>query len=289
MCYKKYPTIVNNIPKDTNHYRNMMEDYAKVDNKLAASQLAIGESSNLAQIALTYTYNFPDKKYIDYVCILSVVAQCSIDSAKRAFDININDEIRRIKRDMDISQHGYPIFWRYVNNNVKQSKINYNLKCPMNYLCSIKFKKYRKADRPTLPMSYFFNKDNMNPLEKRKKSKRVEQLIKNYSLELYKVNSGESDDANEYLLLRQDFNDLIEAIRKVYISSNYEGLMYWLIDRSFMITPYFQENSGNISEIISNNKPILLKTLYKINKNLLLKVFAGGVTNPVKSRVSEVS
>ena len=61
--------------------------------------------------------------------------------------------------------------------------------------------------------------------------------------------------------------------------------MYWLIDRSFMITPYFKENSGNISEIISNNKPILLKTLYKINPKLLLKVFAGGITNAEKSRV----
>lgn len=72
--YKEYPTIVNNIPKDTNHYRNIMDDYARVDNGLAASQLAIGESSNLAQIALTYTYNFNDKKYIDYICILSVLA-----------------------------------------------------------------------------------------------------------------------------------------------------------------------------------------------------------------------
>ena len=35
-----------------------MDDYAAIDNKLAESQTDIGESSNLAQIAQTYDYNF---------------------------------------------------------------------------------------------------------------------------------------------------------------------------------------------------------------------------------------
>lgn len=51
-----------------------MDSYAVIDNSLAEAQLAIGESSNLAQICLTYTYNFDDPKYNDYVCILSVLA-----------------------------------------------------------------------------------------------------------------------------------------------------------------------------------------------------------------------
>jgi hypothetical protein len=74
-CYKEFPTIVNNIPKDKNRYNNTLEDFAKMDNSLAQAQLAIGESSNLAQIALTYSHNFKDKKYLDAVCILSVLAQ----------------------------------------------------------------------------------------------------------------------------------------------------------------------------------------------------------------------
>ena len=82
-----YPTIVNNIPKEKNQYSNIMSDYALVDNNLATSSFIIGESSNLAQIALTYTYNFDDQKYKDYVCILSVLAQVAIDSAKRRFEI----------------------------------------------------------------------------------------------------------------------------------------------------------------------------------------------------------
>lgn len=73
-CYAEYPTIVNNIPKDKNHYTNRLEDFADIDNKLAKSQTAIGESSNLAQIALTYTYNSDSPVYQDAVCILSVLA-----------------------------------------------------------------------------------------------------------------------------------------------------------------------------------------------------------------------
>lgn len=52
-----------------------MADFATVDNKLAAANSAIGESSNLAQLALTYSYNYPDKKYLDAVNILAVLAR----------------------------------------------------------------------------------------------------------------------------------------------------------------------------------------------------------------------
>lgn len=72
--YRDYPTIVNNIPMLKNNYDNSLKNFALIDNKLAASQLTIGESSNLAQICLSYSYNFTDKKYQDYVCILSVLA-----------------------------------------------------------------------------------------------------------------------------------------------------------------------------------------------------------------------
>lgn len=73
-CHSNYPTIVNNIPKEKNIYSSSLEDFAKVDCNLASAQLAIGESSNVAQLALTYTYNFNEQKYDDAVCILSVLA-----------------------------------------------------------------------------------------------------------------------------------------------------------------------------------------------------------------------
>lgn len=74
--YLQYPTIVNNIPKETNTYKNCIESFAAIDNKLAKSQTDIGASSNLAQLAQTYACSFPAvEKYANYVCILSVLAQ----------------------------------------------------------------------------------------------------------------------------------------------------------------------------------------------------------------------
>ena len=74
-CMHNYPTIVNNIPKEKNHYSNTAEDKALVDYKIASANMAIGESSNLAQLCLSYTYNYEDRKYYEYVCVLSVLAQ----------------------------------------------------------------------------------------------------------------------------------------------------------------------------------------------------------------------
>ena len=135
-CYKNYPTIVNNIPKSKKTYDNTLENFACVDNNLAKAQEAIGISSNVAQLAQTYTYNFNEQKYKDYVCILSVLAQIAIDSAKRAFDIDINLEIDRISKDMNISNIGYPAFWKPIQEKkrIKKSiksmeKINQNIIC----------------------------------------------------------------------------------------------------------------------------------------------------------------
>ena len=88
-----------------------MDDYAMIDNNLANSQLDIGLSSNLAQIARTYSCNYNDKKFIDYVCILSVLAQVAIDNAKRRFDIDLSNEIKRIQNDLDLKTNLYPSFW----------------------------------------------------------------------------------------------------------------------------------------------------------------------------------
>ena len=71
-------------------------------------------------------------------------------------------EIDRIKKDMDIKENGYPIFWKLIKENKNKikfpnNKINKKLNCPMNYLTELKLQDFRDKDS-TLPMSYFFNK-----------------------------------------------------------------------------------------------------------------------------------
>ena len=269
-CYLNYPTIVNNIPKEKNIYKNTMNDYARIDNGLANSQLDIGEASNLAQIAQTYSYNFNDPKFSDYVCILSVLAQIAIDNAKRRFDLNLGSEIQRIKKDMNIKQYGYPAFWDIIKKGFNKNKINKYLICPMNYLYNLKLSEFH-SETTTLPFSYFFKKYELNL--SRKKCKKVEELITRYSFKTYYVKSVE-DNNIKHILLRNDYDDMIEDIRHTNISGNYIGLFSWLIDRAFMITPQITKNNYRIKSKINKNKSLLLKVLYDVNSKNLLGCFS---------------
>lgn len=269
-CYADSPTIVNLIPRDSKKYNKTMDDYALIDNNLANSQLDIGLSSNLAQIARTYSCNFNDVKYIDYVCILSVLAQVAIDNAKRRFDINLSDEIKRIQNDLNIKENLYPSFWSLIKKNFNKSNINDKLSCPMNYLYNLDLSEFHHSTS-TLPMSHFFVKYDMS--NNIRTCRKVEDLISKYSISLYDVNSSDSEK-EDYLLLRKDFDDLISDIQKVKISKNYLGLFSWMIDRAFMILPGSLRNQKSISSVLNKNKPLLLKVLYEINSANLLKCFA---------------
>ncbi len=285
--YIDYPTIVNNIPKEKNTYNNTPLDFSRIDNKLAASQLAIGESSNLAQICLSYTYNFPEKIYEDNVCILSVVAQACIDSAKRTYDIDLSKEIQRIKKELRISDNGLPMFWKPIKQYndgryIKKKKnvagyFNEELKCPMNYLYTHNFNIPAKRTA-TLPMDMFFVK---YPLDMpRKKSRKIEDLIEKYSWNIYSYNTSKNNDNNEdYILLREDFEEMVRDIKQINISNNYLGLMSWLIDRAFMVTPNIQRDKTVIQSKLWKNKALLIKTLYMINPKQLLKCFSGNLQN----------
>lgn len=272
-----------------NHYDLSMETYADIDNKLAAAQLAIGQSSNLAQLCLTYTYNFDDKKYLDYVCILSVVAQIAIDNAKRTYNININDEIARIQNDIDVNINGLPAFWQLTKKNKCKTKsserrnekrnelkvkirqqINDDLICPMNFLYAINFNRANK--KRTIPIDEFFVKQKTN--NEYRKNRKVEQLIERYIGKLYsKRILSDEISYSDFLLLEDDFNELVNEIKKIYISKNYAPLMSFLINRAFKLTP----NSNRKQDILKTekNKVILLKTLYSVNPDVFISCFVG--------------
>lgn len=279
----------------------------------------------MAQLALTYSYSFPDEqKYKDYVCILSVLAQVAIDSAKRSFDIDINKEIDRIKKDMNIKEHKYPKFWTlirrdfnkvaekaykdmkrvekinpedteklerfYIDKNIpetkeeildrlrdtykKKNKINEELVCPMNYLYDLDLKKAPSGNsvnvESTLPMSEFFIKHDIPSSQKRTCIK-IEKLIQKYSLNLFQNKQEDEIDDEDYLLLRDDFDNLIMDLKRTRFSEDYLGFMSWLIDRAYIITPS-QTRHKNFSTL-NKNKSLFMKTLYKINSQAFLKCF----------------
>lgn len=140
-----------------------------MDGRFARSQRAIGESSNLAQLAMSYYWTKyandeldtkEAKDLYDIFVILSVAAQCSIDSIKRVYEIDTLEEIERIKKmqcmiftDEEGNRKDYPLFMKYtkdvqVTKNGKEveiskitkdrnkisNRINSEIICPMNWL-----------------------------------------------------------------------------------------------------------------------------------------------------------
>lgn len=276
MCYEEYPTIVNNIPKEKNQYDNTMKSYAIIDNKLAKSQTAIGESSNLAQLALTYTYNFEDQMYDDIVCILSVVAQLAIDNAKRTCLCDIPSEIKRLKKMLDIPTNGYPAFWTIIKPDFSsvrngETVINRDLQCPMNYLYDYRPSRVSYASE-TYPMDKYFV--NFTMMQNRKKNRKIEELIEKYAIDLYRFKGGDNKDGEEYLLLRQDYDELINDIRQIHISNNYLPLMSWLIDRAFFVTPAIANRRTLVKSTLKKNRALLMKTLYDVSPKQFLQVFS---------------
>lgn len=208
-----------------------------------------------------------------------MLAQCAIDNAKRSFSCDITSEIKRIKKEMNITSNLYPQFWTIIKpdfNPVRGNKkmINKSLSCPMNVLYKYQVARY-PSSKPTLPMSMFFNHYEMT--ESRKKCKKVEELIQKYSFNLYKFNTDQDQDDEEYLLLRDDYDQLIQDIRQTYISKNYLPLMSWLIDRAFLVTPKIKEQEYTMKTTLNRNRALLLKALYDTSPAQFLQVFSKNV------------
>ncbi|EOR27387.1 hypothetical protein A500_04571 [Clostridium sartagoforme AAU1] len=95
---ESYACIVNKIPQSKNKYINTLENKAIIDNKLAKGKYDTGTSSNQAQISMSLFANsgYKDKELLKSVIILSVLAQVSIDNAKRQYEVELNKEINRL-------------------------------------------------------------------------------------------------------------------------------------------------------------------------------------------------
>lgn len=203
--------------------------------------------------------------------------QVAIDNAKRSFDIDLSSEISRIKKDMEVDKYKYPVFWQGIRKGFNRDRINKKLVCPMNYLNDVKIKEF-KHNTSTLPISEFFIKHEFKEKD-RIKSKKVEELIQKYSLNLYTKYQNSTNvffnenDQEEYLLLRNNFDELINDIRQVYISKNYLSLMSFLINRAFRIGAGARRNLMTMQSNTNANKSILLKTLYEVNSDIFLKCF----------------
>ena len=140
----------------------------------------------------------------------------------------------------------------------------------MNMVNKIKVNRI-KYQTPTIPIQEFFINHENKPYQRR--CKQVEELIEKYSFKLYKMQSDSDMEYEDWLMLRSDYDKLIEDIRKLNIGDKYVGLMSWLINRGFMITSGVRSNSDVITTKLSKNRPILLKILYDLSPKTFEKCF----------------
>ncbi len=200
-AYIEYPTIVNDISKNPKEYDKSMASYADMDSSISVNQMAIGTSSNMAQLALSYWFDSgcSDEELENVFIIGSVLAQVAIDSAKRTFDANVNVEISR-NMSKECMKHTplYPKFYaeiqRYKNKKkkgkkkeIKDEEIGF-LNCPMDIIYKfiddeiIDLRKDKNLNTPTTKtpgnfVKYDASKINVN----RSQYKKVIEIVKNYS------------------------------------------------------------------------------------------------------------
>lgn len=272
-AYANYPTIVNKIKPGSISANNIKDRTANellfdIDNMLCQAQRAIGESSNLAQIALSYSYTFDNEKLDDYVCILSVLAQAAIDAAKRPSLVDIPAEIRRIKQEMDVAAHGYPSFWKRIHPETDATKINNGIICPMNKLAKYNITTVRQSK--TLYNINDFIIDYA--WEGGKAAKSVMELTEEFRKvkSYYKMEHALKDDDYDSMLifLNDDFDQLINKLNRVYLSKNAKGLMSKLIREAFKDGKTPQEK-----RLISMRRTTLLSVLYHTSPATFLSCF----------------
>lgn len=169
-AYINYPTIINGVAeKGNSSYHFRLEDFAQMDNQIAAAQQSIGTSTDTAQLALSYYYDEGMDEGQDgeelkkCFVILSVIGQISIDLAKKEFDIDVVNEINRIKRLPCMRGKDIPEFFANTkksrnNKKFEEDKIR-SMNCPMDIIArNIDSRVVGRAMGVTrLPISKFLN------------------------------------------------------------------------------------------------------------------------------------
>ena len=309
-CYEQYPTIVNALKESGIVYGNSKSDYAVMDNKFSGSKMGIGWSSNLAQLAMTYYWtekakDKPDEELIkelyDNFIILSVLAQIIIDSCKRLYEIDGDEEIKRIsklpcmtmvKGTGEITKNGrekiikcdFPEFMKYTREikftkdgkelpydeiDEKKTKlkkrINHELRCPMNWLEEWLDKIQGSTTSDTIPTSDFFIKMNGKP-NNRQMSK-IRSLIEKYDLFVKSIHISDTNEDFVTEKIIEESNALLDELNKIKISN------IVTINRLIETALGLEKGIGASKTLVGVNTRYarkMLNCLYKMNKERFL-------------------
>ena len=236
-AYCEFPTILNDIPQSPKEYDKSMTSYAEMDTQISANQGAIGTSSNIAQLALSYWFDGGCKSVeLENVFIVcSVLAQVAIDSAKRTFDANVNVEINRIvTRECMNHNPRYPKFYaeiqRYKNKKKKGKKKEIKdedvgfLNCPMDIIYQmieenvIDLRKNKHLNIPTVKIISQFVKYDANSINvNRSQYKKIIGIVKNYCARVDELDQ-ESESYNDERM--SEFENCLNKLKNLTIKKD---------------------------------------------------------------------
>lgn len=288
-----------------------------MDNKLSSSRLGIGWSSNLAMLSLTYYWTELAKKeecidkvkikeLYDNFVILAVLAQVAIDSCKKEFTINSDQEIKRIQNlscmqyvryEMDSNgkrrkyKYDFPEFMKYVrepdhtkngklipyeiikfNRDKLNKRINPDFICPMNWLveCLNSTKIKRQSTLSQISVKNFFIEKNDGLYVNVRQLSKIRMFVSEYDKKINNIiqnNSMNNDEKAQNIIILHD--ELINNIRKMRMG-------FATIRRIIETALGIENNIGVNKEIQNVNKKYktkILSSLYLTNKELFLKCF----------------
>ena len=248
-AYNEYPTIINGIEKlGTSEYTKSMESYAKMDNDISAAQYAIGYSSNLAQLALSYYYHdgSDNKDLEDVFIICSVLAQVAIDSAKRNFEIKVSPELNRIsKLECMKREPKYPRFYAKVQElknrkkpksrqlEIKEDDIG-DFNCPMDILFRIidkgiiDLRQHKELNTRTVNRNVVFEYC-LDKIKGRDRDQHIEiiSMVEECDKAVKELDRDDEDYAEKR---RREFESCLRKIKRKTIK---EATMYALIAYAF--------------------------------------------------------
>lgn len=282
-AYKEYPTIINGISVlENSEYKKSMESYAKMDNNISSSQYAIGWSSNIAQLALSYYYHDGDKnqELEDVFIICSVLAQVAIDSAKRNFNIKVNPELSRIS-NLDCMKRDpqYPRFYADIQK-LKQKKSKKkravieekdigDFNCPMDIIYRIindgvidlRKYKYLSISTVNLRMVFDYNIEKIKDRD-RKQHIKVISIVEEYDK---CIKGFDKEDKDYHEKVEREFDLCMLKLKRMTIKEN---TMYSLIAYAFY-------SGGSICDR-------LLTSLYEKDSDTFLNCFKKSTKSPRK-------
>lgn len=223
-CFGKYKVAINCIGKSEREYEINQLNMAVIDNRLSKSQKNIGTVVNLGQELMSVYWDkvtIGDSKptelndLLNKIDVMNVLSGVSIDLAKREYEIEIDDEIRNMRKSKELRKKK-PLFFKFIKSNDIQTTM-YN--CPMDYLyqtmSGIKYANHRK----NTPFNKLLTDCNIKKAD-RKQQKKIIDYIEDMCDKIRSVYADRHDQKDKEKIVDSIITHYEFFIQKLKVSPN---------------------------------------------------------------------